>query len=173
MRSAVGCAVAIAAVGLFAAGRGSAAIWTEVGDAGDAGSPQVTKGVGELTEIHGEIGNGDNVDAFLFGFAGGELHLALAFDTPQDPQLVLSLTVFDETGSTELGSALGELTLTGLPAGLYIAGVFLDDDGADPPYTLTLGAGAHFAVPEPSALSLAGAGLVALGLRRARTRRAS
>ena len=70
--------------------------------------------------------------------------------------------------SPQATAGVGELTATDLPAALYIVGIFIEDDGPDPPYTIRFdgpgeSGGAGFStVPEPDTLALAGFGFCAL-----------
>jgi hypothetical protein len=164
----------------FIGGSVWASIWVEVGDAGDVTNPQITKGVGNLTEIDGEIkalGNTIEDDAFLFGYGGahGSLHVTFAFN---DPMLVpVPLALFDEHAGFVAESNDGSVTVNDLPAGLYIVEAH-SDQGPDPPYTITLDGpmlgpeGVLFAsnVPEPSTLALLGGGLILLAAYRTRLR---
>lgn len=155
-------------------GTASALPYQEVGDAGNTSSPQDTVGVGNLTEIHGTLGNpgqqGDTADAFWFGYGGapGVLSISAAFD---DPLLgVIAALLVDEAGAVLDGGDDGLPIVTDLPAGRYIVEVLIDDDGPDPPYTILLSgpelgpAGVLFAVPEPGSLALAAALLALLKL---------
>src|SRR5205085_11927974 len=102
--------------------------------------PQVTQGVGNLTQIAGEIkpvGITIEDDAFLFGYGGapGSLTLAFAFD---DPTFIPApLALFDEHGGFVGESNDGVVTVNDLPAGLYIVEAH-SDQGLDPPYTIRL-----------------------------------
>jgi hypothetical protein len=140
--------------------------WYEQGDAGASDDPQVTQGVGSLTEIHGLIGtpgtgDPDAIDAFLFGYGGaaGVLGITASFDDPQVG--AIGLRLFDALGGV-LVDLTEQASVTDLPAGSYILEVLVDDDAGDPPYTVRFDApasgasGVVFAepLPEPGAAAL-------------------
>jgi hypothetical protein len=173
-------AITVAIFLLAASGPSRAATWTELGDAGGEFDPQMTIGVGDLTEIHGTLGDPDLFDAFLFAYDGtpGTLQISAAFD---DVLLgIIPVGLFSGSGAPLLPSpffeADGDLSVSDLASGLYVVAVNAAH-GNDPPYTILFdgpgeGGGVGFAsVPEPGTLSLVGAGLASLAMRR-RQRRA-
>ena len=161
---------------LWSAASGTAweATWDEVGDAGDHLQPQVTEGVGNLTELHGDIGGPnvrppcclDELDAFLFRYGGGAgpVTFTVDYDLPPGPLQLIGFRLFDEQGTFLVDG------LDGAPAGRYILEVVLIA-GQDPPYTVGLfgpegPGGFQFAVPEPNTRALVSGGLLLVAARR-------
>jgi hypothetical protein len=175
MRSVVRRAALLAALSLPLAGTAGALPYIETGDAGDHTAPQLTVGAGSLTEIDGSldpVGNADNVDAFSFRYGGAAGALEITA-TIGGVSAGIPLGLFDAAGSP-LASGLGAISASDLAAGSYIVELaFPPHPGPDdPPYTILLngpepgGQGVLFAAPEPGALWLFAAPLLALAARR-------
>lgn len=154
-------------------------IWNEIGDAAGLNDPQHLVG-GPFDVIAGNVGPGDNEDAYAFHWlADGDFS---AIDTePQLPVGVMLIALYSYANGT-VGNALTAyadskvgIALADLLAGDYLMHVFLDDDGNDPPYFLQLSGAIReievpVRVPEPGSLALFGAAalvLFATRLRRA------
>ena len=176
---------------ISAGGSASGAIWTEVGDAGDHTNPQVTQGIGNLTQIVGSIGDlatNDGTDAFLFAYGGapGAVDFTATLQPPTTIELAILLYRFQSgnavfIASSEAGNP-SHLTLNDLPPGQYIAELNASSgQGLDPPYTIDLSgpqepggflfAQSPLATPEPMSLTIWTALSAALVLVRRRRER--
>lgn len=173
---------------LLCAGFCQAAIYTEVGDAGDFLNPQNVAG-SAITRIEGTIGGDDEVDAFRFFFSGGSLMIQAQVNSNSDPDaaptwVALSIALFREQASVDepcsplnpCTSANGELDLRNaqLVAGNYVLGACFPPNPClanDPPFSFDLQYPSTgelgTPLPEPPLLPLLALGLAALLMQRA------
>ncbi|MCU0922137.1 MAG: hypothetical protein MUE63_07240 [Xanthomonadales bacterium] len=174
---------------LLCAGFCQAAVYTEVGDAGDFLNPQNVAG-SAITRIEGTIGGDDEVDAFRFYFSGGPLMIQARANVNPDPDfeptwVALSVALFREQALAHepcsplnpCTSAVGELDLWNaqLVAGNYVLGACYPPNpclASDPPFSFDLQYPSTgelgTPLPEPPLLPLLALGLAALLTQRSR-----